>query len=304
MPISVIPGGSGNALAYACGMVEPVTAAFAIVRGRARPFDIATVIQGPYRLASFLMMSWGIVADVDFESETMRWMGGARFTVKGLQRIAKLKMYEGTFSYYPESFKMEEKAKCTGSGCVHCLPLKYPGPPHTSGNDIAWEENGINVNDAAKKQRGVFDGMEMNNLPQGPPTPLIDALKSGDDSGWVHIVSKGFILLNASNVTHIASDMNTAPYAHLSDGCFDIAIVRETSKATLLKLFLQLEKGEHVTSEDVLYVKAKAFHLQPNQECKGSFIDVDGERMPSYEPVYAEMNRGLMNLITTSQAHH
>ena len=296
VPISVIPAGSGNALAFASGLVEPVTAAFSVARGRAHPMDLAMIIQEKYRLSSFLMLAWGMVADVDFESEKYRWMGGARFTVTALQRIASLRVYEGKFSYYPEKgFKMEEKAKC-GPHCAHCLPVEYPGvaDPSKSETVVGWEDNGVSVDRNARKPKLVFDGMEIDSLPKGPATPLIDALRAGDDEGWVHTEGKGFILFLASNVTHIASDMYNAPYAHLSDGCFDILIAQNLSKTALLSLFLKLEKGEHVPSDQVTYVKAKAYHLQPGQ---GSYLDVDGERMPSNAPVYAEMSRGLLKFI-------
>ncbi len=52
------------------------TAAFAIARGRAVPLDIATVRQDHFRCMSFVLVAWGIVADIDFESERFRWMGG------------------------------------------------------------------------------------------------------------------------------------------------------------------------------------------------------------------------------------
>ena len=55
-------------------------------------------VQTPGRMFySFLSITWGVVADVDLESEKYRHLGGARFTVGALKRI--LSMY--IFSYVP-----------------------------------------------------------------------------------------------------------------------------------------------------------------------------------------------------------
>jgi hypothetical protein len=81
-PISTIPGGSGNALSTAMvGVLDPLTSTFNVIKGMAKPFDIGSVLQKNKRTFFFLAFSWGIIADVDFDSETLRWMGSARFTV-------------------------------------------------------------------------------------------------------------------------------------------------------------------------------------------------------------------------------
>jgi diacylglycerol kinase family enzyme len=51
------------------------------------------------------------------------------------------------------------------------------------------------------------------------------------------------IMFTAANATHISADMKAAPYAHSSDGCWDIVIVNDVPKTTLLKLFLAMENG-------------------------------------------------------------
>ena len=40
------------------------------------------------RMYSFLSVAWGLIADVDYESERLRWMGGTRFVIYTLLRIA------------------------------------------------------------------------------------------------------------------------------------------------------------------------------------------------------------------------
>jgi sphingosine kinase len=48
---------------------------------------------------SFLTYSWGLVADVDMESECIRWMGTARLDLWAVYRILFLRTYRGKLSY-------------------------------------------------------------------------------------------------------------------------------------------------------------------------------------------------------------
>ena len=54
-PISVIPGGSGNALATAMvGALDPVSSTFNVIKGVAKPFDIGSVLQKGRRTFFFV----------------------------------------------------------------------------------------------------------------------------------------------------------------------------------------------------------------------------------------------------------
>ena len=48
------------------------------------------------------MAAYGIIADVDIESEHLRGMGDLRFTVYGLLKIAKLRTYKAKVWYLPK----------------------------------------------------------------------------------------------------------------------------------------------------------------------------------------------------------
>lgn len=45
---------------------------------------------------SFLSVNWGILADIDIESEKIRFLGGYRFETWALWRILNTKSYKGT----------------------------------------------------------------------------------------------------------------------------------------------------------------------------------------------------------------
>ncbi|AQK99329.1 hypothetical protein ZEAMMB73_Zm00001d012318 [Zea mays] len=74
VPLGIISAGTGNGMArsllHAAG--EPFSisnAVFAIIRGHKRALDVTSVVQGKARFFSVLMLTWGLVADVDIESE-------------------------------------------------------------------------------------------------------------------------------------------------------------------------------------------------------------------------------------------
>jgi sphingosine kinase len=48
---------------------------------------------------SFLSTSWAIIADCDTNSEVIRCIGNARFTLWGAMRILFLLRYPGVFSF-------------------------------------------------------------------------------------------------------------------------------------------------------------------------------------------------------------
>lgn len=56
---------------------------------------------------SFLSFGWGLMADVDIESERLRCLGEPRFALWSIYRSVALKKYAGTLSYLPS-----EKAIC------------------------------------------------------------------------------------------------------------------------------------------------------------------------------------------------
>jgi sphingosine kinase len=87
VPLGIVPAGTGNGMAKSVSNLsgEPCDAAsatFAIIQGHKQALDVAMVAQGKVKYHSILMLSWGLVADVDFESERYRWMGRFRLDIQ------------------------------------------------------------------------------------------------------------------------------------------------------------------------------------------------------------------------------
>lgn len=106
-PIGMLPTGSGNALCvstlYEANEEYNLTnAAFQIIRGGIIPMDIASVqVADDTKRYMTLLCNWGMVADVDIESEKWRSIGETRFLLGGLISIIKKKTYRGRLHYLP-----------------------------------------------------------------------------------------------------------------------------------------------------------------------------------------------------------
>jgi sphingosine kinase len=84
--VAHIPGGSGNGLAHSCGLHDPLTAAYAAVKGVTSALDVASVLQPPgRRLYLALSLTYGLLSNLDVGTEHLRWMGDLRFTLGGLR---------------------------------------------------------------------------------------------------------------------------------------------------------------------------------------------------------------------------
>uniref|UniRef100_A0A6N2KFS5 sphingosine kinase n=1 Tax=Salix viminalis TaxID=40686 RepID=A0A6N2KFS5_SALVM len=106
MPLGMVPAGTGNGMVKSTldSAGEPCTtsnAVVAIIRGHKCSLDVATILQGDTKFFSVLMLAWGLVADIDIESEKYRWMGSARLDFYGLQRMLSLRQYSGRISFVP-----------------------------------------------------------------------------------------------------------------------------------------------------------------------------------------------------------
>lgn len=109
-PLAVVAGGSGNGLArslchawgHAYAPDNGITAAAVhLALGRVRPMDLFRITPegGGAPVHAFLSFGAGLLADVDIESEVLRWMGEARFTLWAVLRLVRLRHYPARVSY-------------------------------------------------------------------------------------------------------------------------------------------------------------------------------------------------------------
>ncbi|KAL8605894.1 hypothetical protein ACOMHN_050305 [Nucella lapillus] len=83
-------------------MENPVLhSTFVLIKHRVVPMDLVLVQTPARHYYSFLSLTWGIVADIDYESEKYRNLGEARFTLGAIKRIVNLRAYPGKLSFLP-----------------------------------------------------------------------------------------------------------------------------------------------------------------------------------------------------------
>ncbi|KAG4948402.1 hypothetical protein JHK82_041585 [Glycine max] len=271
MPLGVVPAGTGNGMAKSLldsvgDPCEVANAVLAIIRGSKRPLDVATITQGETRFFSILMLAWGLVADIDIESEKYRWMGSARLDFYGLCRLLNLRQYIGCVSFVPapgyEAFGE---------------PTSYPGKSTTS----KGSNNDPSEAERANLQRLCYLGPEINL----------------ENLNW-RVINGPFISVWLHNVPWGAEDTMAAPDAKFSDGYLDLIIIKNCPTLPLLSMMSELNKGGHVKSPYVTYLKVKAFNLQPgprtkDQEKEG-IIDSDGEVLARGKGTYKCEQKTLM----------
>jgi sphingosine kinase len=110
IPIGIIGCGTSNGLASslthaaneANGILQDV---FLIAKGHTIPADLATMQVKRKRdgqvqtYTSFLTYSWGIIADIDLESECLRFLGESRLDVWAVWRVIWKRTHRAKFSY-------------------------------------------------------------------------------------------------------------------------------------------------------------------------------------------------------------
>ncbi|CAJ1936342.1 unnamed protein product [Sphenostylis stenocarpa] len=287
IPLGVVPAGTGNGMAKSLldSVGDPCSitnAVLAIIRGHKRSLDVATITQGETRFFSVLMLAWGLVADIDIESEKYRWMGSARIDFYALTRIFHLRHYNGCLYFVPAP-GFEAYGKTTS----------HPG------------------SSTKRINSDLIDGepVKLNRLGyQGPEIDL-------ENQSW-RVLNGPFISVWLHNVPWGAENTKAAPDAEFSDGYLDLIIVKNCPKLSLLSLMSDLNNGGHVKSPHVMYLKVKVLVLEPgtrlgDQEKEG-ILDADGEvlargngsyqceqnALMAYDKLQITVDQGLATLFT------
>lgn len=114
-PLGIIPTGSGNGLAYTLlrqnclGGELPMNFDEALKTFSKQAIQDKTILSDLVKITkendftkpiySFLSIGWGLLADIDIDSEWLRHLGELRFTLYGLLRSVTSSSYQGKLSY-------------------------------------------------------------------------------------------------------------------------------------------------------------------------------------------------------------
>ncbi|KAJ2545671.1 hypothetical protein GGF49_000180 [Coemansia sp. RSA 1853] len=292
--LGVVPTGTGNGLAKTLDCIWPEQAAVAIVRAQSRLIDImsATMVSGLIEYC-FLSLTWGLIGDIDIESERMRWAGSARLDLYGTLRLMNLRYYGGRLHYLPAAvtaddssdYKDEEQSEGDREAKFKAEALaRKDAAVHESTNSSATNLGQSN-NQGADMAWGLPAPNYSSPLVRQSPKPLPDALtpviqpavtlhptltagiqlpvKPGSLSSRWRTIEGPFAQIIATNVSWLSADFLACQRARISDGAIDIVYSGDVSKWSILPYMAASTKGTHMNTEGISHVRARAFILEP-----------------------------------------
>lgn len=231
-PLGVIPAGTGNGMAKSLldSVGEPCTAfnaTLSIIRGQKRALDVATISQGQTKFFSVLMLAWGLIADIDIESEKFRWMGSARIDFYALQRIVCLRRYNGCIRFVaaPGHEDQGEPIKPPDIHSSHGPKSGYHGPdfdPYNSNwrkidgpfisvwlHNVPWGAENTMAAPNAEFSDGCLDLVLIKDCPKLALLSLLSELNNGGHVKSPHVLYfkvKAFVLEPGSRAEDPSKD--------------------------------------------------------------------------------------------------
>ena len=265
------------------------SAIFGIIRGNLMDLDICSVITPTEKLYAFLSVTWGLVSDVDIESERYRFLGERRFLIGTVARIIGLRKYRGRLSYLPAD---------DINGGEDNLAYNFTPREDVSSSAAECDVTSLSQHQAHIQENlnGVFSKRISGNFSSlGPSDHLLPSLSSELPPSW-KVVEGEFILGCPVFLSHLGTDLMANPDGKFGDGLMGIFYVRSTTgRMALLDLFGKMKDGSHVRSHHVEYVRAYAFRLEPDTSQTGNLV-VDGEKI-DYVPIQGQIHKSLAKLM-------
>ena len=118
--IGILNGGTANCLVAAllerrgergCSFKKVIwNATFAFIRGAPKLVDLLRVNYLDKNLYLCQSLSWGLICDVEFESEWLRTFGSSRYSVYAIKHIILNKGHKGSIHYIPEDISNTSEA--------------------------------------------------------------------------------------------------------------------------------------------------------------------------------------------------
>ncbi|MGF1591558.1 MAG: diacylglycerol kinase family protein [Pleurocapsa sp.] len=163
IPLGIIPSGTGNGLCKTLlsksgESYNPLNAAFLIAKGRQQTFDLAAVKQNNLEYYSFLSLAWGLISDVDIESEKLKFLGALRFDLYALMLLSSLRTYKGKFSFLPHADCQLPPGQTTQQGEWQIIEADFI---FLWAMNTPWAAHDMNVTPHAQLNDGAMDVLIM-----------------------------------------------------------------------------------------------------------------------------------------------
>ncbi|XP_028029057.1 sphingosine kinase 1-like isoform X1 [Bombyx mandarina] len=334
IPLAIIPCGSGNGLARTiCHLYnEPYITqnltgiSMALVKNRITPMDVVRIETKTKIMFSFLSVGWGLLSDIDIESERLRAIGGQRFAVWAVARLLGLRRYRGVISYVKikdvtnlpkpkQPLTLSHSVSQDGAldspdaeAFIDCDENSEVFSNAVNGKHHQRVDSWYSVN----SRRSAFystRGSEYHSVTSGGsemrspvhacmhgPASHLPSLVSQLPSHWVHEEGE-FVMVHVAYQPYIGEDFLFAPRSTLSDGVMWMLIIKAgISRSQLLSFLLGIGQGSHaeINNEYVKMIPVSAFRIVP--EGSSGYLTVDGE-LVEYGPIQAEIFPNVVNLI-------
>lgn len=263
-------------------------AVFQILCGAVSPMDLLTAHTAGGKKYFSLLYNWGMIADIDIESEKYRRLGETRFLIGAISCIVKKKTYRGKVLYLPKDTNTDgSESKLNGSGTTHTAEVPNHCGVSTS-EPLPMEHSNGATEDTSNTvdQSGPAIRDPSSN---GPPTPLINSsLSDPVPSGWV-VLESDFVNVNLATIPLMAHDVFTTNQAYVGCGTIYLVYVESslTGRLDLLKMIDKMSKGNHTEMNMVRVVETKAFRIEPIDG--PGLMTLDGEEVP-YGPLQAQIH--------------
>jgi sphingosine kinase len=242
LTFGIVAAGTANALATTLNALHPLNAAVHIAKGSKQALDLWDVrLPGLPAKVGFCIFTWGLMSSATKDAEKYRWMGGPRYKFSAALEMFRNQTHKVVVEYVPAP--SQDMFPCPHGRCQHCsLPL----PPST---------------------------------PIAPTAVAVGDAPAFQDSDWVRL-EEGLEIVLATNLTHIAYDLYSSPFAHFADGAVDLQLVKPLGFFANVGMMGKIKTGAHLEDkEHVRYIKARALRITPVD--KGIPYNLDGEIFPS-----------------------
>ena len=285
IPVGIIPAGSGNGLAATLDFKtssndtpDPITSgALNAVFGKPCPVDLVEVSLPRQKVYSFLSVGWGLISDIDIESEGLRFIGDSRFVLWSIYRSFVPKTYRGRLSYLPVDNKTLTNLKKHGSDTIE-IEVKQTGDNNvTNSSAKRHEEPSNDTHNDSGNVGGEND--DACSSPSPNQNDYIPPLWEAVPSNWTTI-EDDFIMIQSASQSHLSPTVHFAPHSELADGIIWLAyITSKVSIKNLLRFLSSLESARHIDLPYVKIIPVRAFRLEPLTS--GGTLSIDGEAFDS-----------------------
>ena len=267
-----------------------------LINGAPRPMDMSYIQtkEGKSYL-SFLSFSWGLAAEVDIESEQIRFLGGARFTIWSLYSLLKMDSSQAKISYKQIDIESNPKDRSKH----RYLKKGYWCGVLGIDDDIS-EASDSNLVDLDSKsvfplptsvELASVQPSQLENILQEPP---IDTSLSTSD-GW-NVIEDKFVMGMVLSKPWLAKDVYMAPqFKGLDDGVMWLIMIRHgISRDRMLQLMMSFSDGGHIQFPEVEMIPVTAVRLEPRVD--SGVMMVDGEQI-EHGPIQAEVLPSFSNIV-------